>query len=54
MKASFKRADLFVFVELRSPVEPGMTPSTGKTMLFSDAVCVNHCLLPSYGMSVQL
>ena len=38
MKASFQLADLFVFVELRSPVKPGMTPSTGKTMLFPDAV----------------
>ena len=28
------RADLFVFVELRSPVKPGMTCGTGMTMLF--------------------
>ena len=37
MKASFQRADLFVFVELRSPVKPGMTYGTGMTMLFPDA-----------------
>ena len=37
MKASFQRVDLFGFVELRSPVKPGMTCGTDMTMLFSDA-----------------
>ena len=37
MKASFQRADLFVFVELRSPVKPGMTCGTDMTMLLPDA-----------------
>ena len=38
MKASFQRTGLFVFVELRSPVKPGMTCGSGLTMLLSDAV----------------
>ena len=37
MKASFQRTGLFVFVELRSPVKPGMTCGSGLTMLLSDA-----------------
>jgi hypothetical protein len=37
MKASFQRTGLFVFVELRSPVKPGMTCGTDMTMLFPDA-----------------
>ena len=38
MKASFQRTGLFVFVELRSPVKPGMTCGTDMTMLFPDAL----------------
>jgi hypothetical protein len=37
MKASFQRTGLFVFVELRSPVKPGMTCGTDMTMLLPDA-----------------
>ena len=37
MKASFQRAGLFVFVELRSPVKPGMTCGTDMTVLLTDA-----------------
>ena len=37
MKASFQRTGLFVFVELRSPVKPGMTCGTDMTMLLTDA-----------------
>ena len=38
LKANFQRVDLFVFVELRSPVKPGMTCGTDMTMLLTDAV----------------
>ena len=41
LKASFQRTGLFVFVELRSPVKPGMTCGTDMTMLLTDAVSAN-------------
>ena len=37
MKASFQRADLFVLVELRSPVKAGDDVCVGLTMLLPDA-----------------
>ena len=36
-ESELSRADLFVFVELRSPVKPGMTCGSGMTMLLADA-----------------
>ena len=53
LKASFQRTGLFVFVELRSPVKPGMTHSTGMTMLFPDALSCNVQIVNKMGLKFQ-
>ena len=57
MKASFQRVDLFILVELRSPVKPGMTYDnrrcpimSGMTMLFSDAVSCKVQIINKIGL----
>ena len=60
MKASFQRVDLFILVELRSPVKPGMTYDnrrcpimSGMTMLFSDAVSCKVQIANKIGLKFQ-
>ena len=53
MKASFQRTGLFVFVELRSPVKPGMTCGSGLTMLLSDALSCNVQIVNKIGLKFQ-
>ena len=54
------RADLFVFVKLRSPVKPGMTYDnrrcpimSGMTMSFSDALSYNVQIVNKIGLKFQ-
>jgi hypothetical protein len=53
MKASFQRTGLFVFVELRSPVKPGMTCGTDMTMLLPDAVSCKVQIANKIGLKFQ-
>ena len=53
MKASFQRTGLFVFVELRSPVKPGMTCGNGMTVLFPDALSCNVQIVNKIGLKFQ-
>ena len=53
MKASFQRTGLFVFVELRSPVKPGMTCGTDMTMLLPDALSCKVQIVNKIGLRFQ-
>ena len=53
LKASFQRMGLFVFVELRSPVKPGMTCGTDMTMLFPDALSRKVQIVNKIGLQFQ-